>query len=392
MGCGEHDAIRLHRVVKERHPYRPIRTRKNIFLLHGDAVGFVKFLFGPASPHTPDSHALAIYLAQEGVDVWGMDQNWALVPMDTSDFSFMADWGIQNQVDNLRSGLAVARISRLFTGNGFGKMHLLGYSSGVMTGFAYLNEESQRPRWQRHVKGFVPADLAYKLGPEAEEGRLFTCGAADEYRAALEAGTYEDPTGIVFDMLGALAETDPNGPSPIIEGVTNLDAMFFFTTQTHLLLPINDWWHYFAPILEEGQAVNFNYTPMPGVLDFLQTASPYEALRFVYDYMVLFCDEEDVPYDDHLADITVPILNVAPAGGVGETSYYGLTLLGSTDVTNLNIQLQPDDQHLLDFGHIDLWTADNAAELVWQPIFEWIAEHRGREENQVRTGQTKIVW
>ena len=34
-GPGEYEVFRLHRVVKERRPHRPIRAKKNIFLQHG---------------------------------------------------------------------------------------------------------------------------------------------------------------------------------------------------------------------------------------------------------------------------------------------------------------------------------------------------------------------
>jgi len=176
IGSGPYDVIGLHRVVRERRPYWPIRTHKNIFLQHGDAVGFVKFMFGAATPSAPDQHAVAIYLAENGVDVWGIDQNWVLVPEEITDFSFMAEWGFDNQIANLRIGLAVARLSRLFTGSGFGRMHLLGYSSGGWLGFAYLNDEAARPACQRHVKGFVNADAFYKCGSDNEAGRLLVCG------------------------------------------------------------------------------------------------------------------------------------------------------------------------------------------------------------------------
>lgn len=95
VGSGTYDRIRLHRVVRERRPNKPIHTSEAVFLQHGAFVGFVKFIFGSASPGTPDDHSAAVYLARNDIDVWGIDQNWALVPAGTTDFSFMEDWGIQ---------------------------------------------------------------------------------------------------------------------------------------------------------------------------------------------------------------------------------------------------------------------------------------------------------
>ncbi|UCH84850.1 MAG: hypothetical protein JSW50_03945 [Candidatus Latescibacterota bacterium] len=375
VGPGSYDLIALHRVVREPHPGNPMRTRKSIFLQHGDAVGFVKFLFGPASPNTADDHAAAIYLAQRDIDVWGIDQNWVLAPADLTDQSVMAGWGVQNQVDNLRMGMAIARHARLMTGNGYRKMILLGYSSGVMTGYAYLNEESQLPPGQRHASGFMQADLGYKIGPEYEDARLSACADAEFAQSEMDAGNYIDYTPQLFQALGYLSQTDPGGASPIIPGLTNFEAFFLFVGQTYMIAAYAPWWHYFAPVFDNGDPAGFNYTPLAGAEDFVQTACELYPTRFWYDLSVILCDEEDVPWDDHLSEITVPILNIAPAGGIGRVADYPLTLLGSSDITTLYIQLQADDERELDFGHIDLWTATNAPDLVWQPMVDWIDDH-----------------
>ena len=80
--------------------------------------------------------------------------------------------------------------------------------------------------------------------------------------------------------------------------------------------------------------------------------------------------------DGHLDDEAVHTLDSPDhAGGTGPTTHYNLGLLGSSDITDLNIQLCADEDALYDFGHIDLWIADLASELVWEPILEWIVAH-----------------
>ena len=376
-GPGEYDRIMVHRVVKEHRPYRPIRTRHNIFLQHGDAVGFVKFLYGPAAPSVPDDHAAAIYLAQNDVDVWGIDQNWVLVPGETSDFSFMQDWGLDNQIANLRTGLAVARFTRLFTGNGFRKMNLLGYSSGGMTGYAYLNDEATMPRGHRHVKGFVCADMLFKFAPEDEVYRQNMCDDVDFQRGRLESGEFGEP--IPFVPIGELAALDPDGDSPFIEGFTNLQTALFFGAATFDVWPFNPWWHYFGGIFdpETGLPVDLHFTSIDGMTDFMRTGCSWEALRFIYEYEQIMCDEEDVPWDDHIAQVTVPLLLLEPAGGLGSSGRYTLDLFGSTDVQIATASLLPPEQIIEDFGHIDMWTAPEAVDLVWEPLLDWIVDHNG---------------
>jgi hypothetical protein len=88
------------------------------------------------------------------------------------------------------------------------------------------------------------------------------------------------------------------------------------------------------------------------------------------------CYDVVAPFDDHLAEVTLPILYVGAAGGWGERAYYAVTLTGSTDITKSIVQLHPNSEPELDFGHADLFTAKDAETLVWQPIGDWLVAHR----------------
>lgn len=379
VGPGDFDLIKLHRVVKERRPLWPIKSRHAFFLQHGDAVGFVKFLYGHAAPSVPDDHAVAIYLAQQGVDVWGIDQNWVLVPAETQDFGFMQYWGMDNQIGNLHAALSLARLTRLATGNGFRKMHLLGYSSGGMTGYAYINAEAAIPYGHRHVKGFVSADIMYKFAPEDDATRQFICEDVALTRDMLDAGQYEWP--INFVQIGELAAYDPDSDSPLFPGFTNRQVALIIGGATWITWPFNDWWHYFGAHVDadSGMPTDFRFVDFAGATDFMRLGCAWEALRFIYDYEAIMCDEEDLPWDDNLALVDMPILYLEPAGGIGSTGRYTLGLFGSTDVEILTISLLPPDQIAEDFGHIDIWTAPQAADLVWQPLLNWIVSHPGRD-------------
>lgn len=111
--------------------------------------------------------------------------------------------------------------------------------------------------------------------------------------------------------------------------------------------------------------------------DFMRTACWWEALPFIYEYEKVMCDEEDTPWDDNLAAVEVPILYLEPAGGLGASGRYTLGLFGSSDIQISTSSLFPEEQVIEDFGHIDIWTAPQAAELVWQPLLDWIKDHSG---------------
>jgi len=365
--AGVHVLVGIHRVVKESRPYRPIRTDKNLFLIHGDGVGFVKFLFGVQSPHTPDDQSVAVYLAQNDVDVWGIDQGWVLVPDGTTDFAFMADWGLQRQVDDAAIGLAVARFTRFFTGSGLDRMLLGGYSRGAATGYALLNEEAQRHEWRRQVDGYMSLDMATTTDDLALAE--FFCGEADTYQSAIDAGTYQ--WFLIFREVGALARTDPDGDSPFVPGFTNLQTALFFAAAP---LFGETTVHYLGGVWEEGLPVDLRYTSVDQWLDFLAPFSLYEPYPFLRDYAVLICGAEDSVFDDHLAEIDVPILNVIMAGGIGP---YDATSsrTGSTDVTDVVARLLSEGDALFDIAHVDIWTAEPARELVWAPMLAWIDGH-----------------
>lgn len=115
---------------------------------------------------------------------------------------------------------------------------------------------------------------------------------------------------------------------------------------------------------------------IPQYLDFLEDSTPYEPWRFEADYCALMSDAAETPFDDHLAQIQVPVPNVAAAGGMGELSIYGTTLLGSSDVSHLIVRINAASP-VEEFGHIDLYMANKAPILVWEPILKWIRSHSG---------------
>ena len=374
VGLGAHDIIGIHRVVQEIAPFVPKPTAKAVLMAHGDVWGFdAAFLASLASTNIPDSKALPVFLAQNNVDVWGIDFRWTLVPLETTDFGFMQAWDIGTDVHDLRLALLIARLTRLVTGSGFGKIHLLGWSRGGMTGYAYLSAETQSP--VRHVRGFIPVDIFVKT--DKADLRQAACDRFAVQQAQLNKGIFHDTTGLLISTVGTSAATAPDGPSSVIPGLTNLQAALFLGTSTFNLFQPVPFYHFTGGEVdaETGLRTNLLYTQEEFWIDFLQGAAPYEPVNIFAQGEALICDEMDLPYDDHLAEITVPTLYVGAGGGFGEFGEYTTTLLGSTDVTIHLVDLRPDEQRIEDVGHADLFLADDAQNLVWKPILDWIKSH-----------------
>ena len=378
-GAGARDAIGLHRVVRETSPGHPARAGRAIFLAHGDAWGFdAAYLSAVASPAAPDERALPVYLARRGVDVWGIDFRWTLLPADAEDLAELADWGIETDARDLGVVLAVARAVRLATGQGGQRIHLLGWSRGAQTALVYLGAESQLPPGLRQTRGAVVVDSFAKT--DDPDLRAAACARLAANEALLAAGQTAATTGQLFVALGSLAESAPAGASPIVPGLTNRQVGLLAGSATYTFLPPGQsfvpLYHFLGGTFDgSGLPTGLSYTAEAHWYDFLQGASPLEPNRLLADGDATICEATDVPFDDHLGDIRVPALYLGAGGGVGDYGLHTMTLLGSTDVTTRVVKLNPPAARAIEIGHVDIFTAIDAPTLFWRPLLDWIEAH-----------------
>jgi hypothetical protein len=374
VGLGQFDVIRLHRIVRERIPYRPVHTVNGILLLPGSPNYFEAIFIAPLiSQVLPWDHSVVVFLAKNDIDVWGMDYAWALVPAETTDFTFMKNWGMAKDIQHVQIALYLARLLRATTGQGGGPIEVLGFSYGGMMAYPVAGTESQMPRGLRSIKGMVILDVGMKLKEQAD--RDVSCGYAAADQANLDAGFYSDDSGIFLKQLSDLAISAPGDPSPNLPGMTNYQAALFFGTSTELLN--GQFWHFIGGYLDEnGIPSHLRYSEDRGWIDLLGNIPPHFPWRADLDTDTMFCGKGKSPFTEHLGQITIPILFAGAAGGFGEKGFYTTTLTASTDVTKLIVKMQPDDQRQQDFGHVDNLLATHAETLVWQPILDWLRAHR----------------
>lgn len=367
VGDGPFDEIALHRVVKETAPDVPVHARTAVFLAAGDIWNFrAAFLSG--------NRSLPLFLAERGIDVWGIDYRWTRVPGNTADTSFMQNWGLEQDASDLGFALAVARHSRAMTGSGFDKLFLLGWSRGGQIGYALLNEESQRAPGLRNVAGFIPVDIYLKT--DVPQLKAMACQRQQNTEAAIAGGQTANPVGGLVSTLGTLATLDPTGASILGGGLTNREAGLLVGQATFALLGGLEpapFYHFTGGVFgPQGQPAGLLYSNEAELFAFETAAATFQPNRELADADAVVCEATDVPFDDHLGDITVPVLYIGAGGGFGEYGVYTTTLLGSSDVTSLIVSKVPATQRLLDYGHADLFLANDAAELVWAPMLEWI--------------------
>jgi hypothetical protein len=363
VGDGPFDVIPIHRVVRERTPGVPADAMKTFFFLHGSGARFLgAAVNGGAS-------RIGLYLAERDVDVWGMDTRWTRVPQTYSDVGFMAQWDFDFQVRDILLATRFARHARRLIGGNLDPLTLAGHSLGASLVFAVANAEAALEPNDRDVARIVPMDTIYAVPPGNATTHEFVCANEAILRAQNTNGVYRNNANAGI-TLGRLALTSPDAPSsksPLTNrqlALTNASALSFAPAFAY---------HSYAVVRDSsGVPLDGRYTSAEGIFGGMSSQVQW-ATATMMDYFAIACGDNAQQHVANLGDVSVPVLYVGFAGGFGLQGEYATTLLGSTDVTTLFIQLMDGDQAKDDWGHSDWVRAADAAALVWDPIWTWIA-------------------
>jgi hypothetical protein len=367
--------IAVHGVVHESSPGMAKATPGAIMLLHGDFATFPSnFLPEPAEPEGPASRGLAGYLAEQGIDVWGVDRRWTRTPADAKDFPGYATMGLAEELDDTGRALAFARAVRALTGSGKEQVFLGGFSHGAQIAYEYAGAETQKPAAERHVKGLVPIDIYDHIAPEDDALRQAACASRDAGKKALESGTLEVDNGFFIDM-GQLAGSKPDDPSPLFDGYTNRGVMLGFMGMTWMFFAPTPNYHLVGGEISGDTVSAFRFSPEARIQRWLASAPAYQPTLEGVELDAIWCGEAPRPVPDHLADIQVPLFYIGAAGGFGARGVFTTSLVGSADVKTLVVSKLSAEQEAEDFGHGDLLYSDEAPALAWQPLAAWIQGH-----------------
>jgi len=377
VGRSEYDVVRLHRVVRERKPYKPVRTDGAVFMTHGANLNFESIFLRAGAVEPGPSDSVALNLAANDIDVWGIDFGWTRVPAETTDFAFMQNWGVERDAKHTLKAMSLARVLRGLTGQGFGRMNLLGYSYGVAVIYAAAGRETQQPRHWRDIKGLIPVDGAMKYSGPNEASRLEVCEEKGDIAEAIAAGVYQDSGGLTAGLLSSLATSAPQDPSPIFPGLTNFQAPLLFGANSYLLIrPRAPFWHFVAGTTDaSGLPDGLLYGDADRWIRFLGNLSAHMPNLARFESAATICDEDSLRIDDFLTQISVPIYYLGAGGAFGDFGDYTSTLTASSDITNQTVSLQPDELRNIDYGHADLFLATNADVQAWAAMRAWLATH-----------------
>jgi len=373
---GPYNQVGVHRVVQVKNNH-PVPSPNGVFFVHGTESNFnIDFMGASSSPYS-----VAVYLAQQGIDVWGIDLAWTLVPLSETNFAFMESWGMQHDVDEVREAMHFARNTRKNTGSGEGRLALLGFSMGSSIGYGVVNEETQLQCSDRHVKGFISVDEVFTSNNHGEISG--SCSQEALYQSfGISKGLYVDNSGSFVPPLAIAAETAPNAISPYVPPYTNLQYLYVSAAapwEQSAFYP--RWSHYLAGVFGQGGIntipLGFHWTDVARYETELASVPPYEPIQLESDFYAITCGDGPVELSNHLAQIRVPVFYLGAAGGNGAFGLYTLSQLGSSDISSSIISFYPAGQYRVDYGHNDLFDADNARDVVWSKILQWMQNHMG---------------
>lgn len=377
VGSGASDRIVLHRVVAEHWSGLPRDASHAVMMLPSHVFPFESFYLPPTCPGDATNNACAAAsLAERGIDVWGMDFRTACVPDETDDFDFMEDWDLPAMVGDTRLAMLAARFARSATVRVLDPgLHLLGFGRSVWLAFAVADLETQLPPSRRSISGLISVDQAFRYGPEGESARLTDCAEWNYHQTSILLGDWED-SNQQLRSAGELAQTEPNDPSPYYDDVTNFEYALLVGCATYRQYAPVPHYHLVAGELDSDEKpIGLTYTSPQRWIDTMASAIPHESRAFFRDTVAIACGQTDVPFDDHLSEVKVPVLYLGAAGGYGELGIHSTTLLGCDDVTSIVVQHQTEENAALDFGHGDTWFSSAAETEVWEPLAEWIEAH-----------------
>ncbi len=376
VGSGDEEIVRLHRVVKEQRNGKTGPTHASVFMIHGAGQNFNDIFLHSDIGYAESS--CPVYLANNNIDVWGIDLGWTRIPAETTDFSFLENWGVDRDIKHTLSAMAMARLIRGLTAQGFGKMNLLGFSYGAFVGYGAAGKETQQLEILKDISGLIPVDQGIKEGSDREVNRIGACNQASIFAELLQSGQYHDPRGQGTAGLGLLALLDPEGASPANPNFTNYQFMLFLGANTYLTQNIpNQFWHFVGGNMAQPSdlASEFLYTDVNKWISGIAGVPPYESVRVALDATTCLCNEKDVVFDDYLDQISLPIFYLGAAGGTGTAGEYTMSLTTSNDVSSHIVTMETHENNFRDFGHADLFLADDASTLAWDPLAQWLLSH-----------------
>ena len=369
VGPGEYDSIILTNFVRETGPWQS-RANQNLIILPGQSL-------------TESFYSdMAIYYAREGYSVYVLDRRETNVPVTETDFSYMANWTIEEYLKDTYYGVAVSRIHTTLLNNNYNnnkhnninngnnnhfnckapakkvEVTAIGHSHGALILTAYEASEYD-DLFLGGVDKVVPVEIIIKYDPACPELIQAQALQFEDISEKMENGTYNSDNMGGMMQLAYLASSYPEAESPVQPGLTNRQVFRLMASQTYVFstYPYTPDYHYWS-----GNLTGLYYVDENRVLSVALTggAVPY-APQNLDLYMAGLMGNVD-GYEIDSSGVDSPLLYVGLGGGFGNYgSWWYENEVGKTN-QNVSSIIWNDQGHgsiALDYNSPDLWSEIN---------------------------------
>jgi pimeloyl-ACP methyl ester carboxylesterase len=320
-----------------------------------DKIGLHNVASGKTAPEHPDivvlylpgtnmngivapddvKHSLALYLASHGVDFWAMDYRTHYVPPEKTgdDLKELSGWTYDLFAGDIDEAVTFVRAHTHRE-----KIFLAGFSRGVTNAYLYTALHPENVQGLIVLDGFISTRAPKPTPP----------------------GDYADDIGgahLTYDKRKTLMEmviANPDGPAPIPK---------YKTTRENLEHVVNDAGGVFGG---HGGLAN----PEGGKSDAVELAK----LLLVYDrYWPAVQDHENPFTADRLATLkksSVPVIAFASTNIASEWPSMVEQSAHSTGSDSVSFTRLDGD------GHLDVLCGNDSEEKVFEPVLEFVKQHR----------------
>jgi pimeloyl-ACP methyl ester carboxylesterase len=359
---GLYDKIGLHRLVKIGVPLKGV-----IFVCPGTYASAETILSNPPESAFTlvENSSQPIYWANRGFDVYVIDYRTHFVPTninDTSKLSFMADWGWDQWISDMKEAVDKAKEV-----SGATKMFIAGQSFGGNAAIFYASKY-----WQQDVQGIILLDggspskkavTTNKYNLTATIGLMKASGNWTLETPNLSSGAISNVTSGIyfrdqyaFKNPGAPAEYPPGTPlQPTINPLTN-------RTWANIT-------EYMGFQFSTTKTSNLNSELGNITADIYWTAmgDRYWPVRLSIENSAIFdwtnCPDVTFDFDEYYKNINVPLLSFT-------SELFGYPMRGN--LTNGLATADFTSILLPKYGHLDVFDGTYSVRDVSEPVNQWM--------------------
>jgi pimeloyl-ACP methyl ester carboxylesterase len=355
-----YNRIGLHRLLKTGTTIKGV-----VFMIPNFANGGEEYTSNPPTDSwtKTENYSQAIYWANKGFDVYAMDLRTHFVPntLNVSQLSFMKDWGWDMYVSDVKEAVNKAKEV-----SGAQKVFLVSYSQGAGIAMNFAAKHWKEDLQGMIFEGPIVMGVAFYIGKRGNETNTYNYTAQVNNMTATEKWATENAQLSNILMMkyalenpGAPAEYPPGTPlTPTVNPLTNKTWANITERNTYF-------WSTVSPLTNTlggyGNITQIEYTF--SVMDRWIPARLDIESKAMIDWVN--CPYVTYDYDDHYAEIGVPVLAYSGLYTSNRTGTFRgfINRIKTTDFTSVGVQ---------NYGQYDTFLGTYSARDVSQPALDWM--------------------